>query len=266
MKNDDFGNRMKDFESFETGRRFLPMLPIYARIDGRTFSKFTKGLERPYDQRMIDCMVATTKHLVKETNAKIGYCQSDEISLVWMTESYDSEIFFNGKIQKMVSVISSLATAAFTNAILNSELSSYASKLPHFDARVFQLPNKIEAANVILWRCMDATKNAVSMAASHYYSHKELIGKSGSEKQEMLFQKGINFNDYNPAFKQGVFVRRKQITKILSQSELDLIPNDRRPNDPTVIRNVVDVIDMPIFSKVINRVGVIFDGDEPLVS
>jgi len=38
------GDRMKDYESYETNRRFLPNLPIYARIDGHGFSRFTQGM------------------------------------------------------------------------------------------------------------------------------------------------------------------------------------------------------------------------------
>ena len=41
-----------------------------------------------------------------------------------------------------------------------------------------------------------------------YFSHKELDGKSQSEIQEMLFQKGINWNDYTIPEKRGSFIRR----------------------------------------------------------
>jgi tRNA(His) guanylyltransferase len=44
---DSLGDRMKSYESRESDRRFLPMVPVYARIDGRGFSSFTRGMERP---------------------------------------------------------------------------------------------------------------------------------------------------------------------------------------------------------------------------
>ncbi|KKL92895.1 hypothetical protein LCGC14_1880070, partial [marine sediment metagenome] len=106
---DNFGDRMKMYEKAESGRRFMPLLPVYARLDGRSFSRFTKGFNRPYDKRMSEAMIDTTKYLVEETNALIGYSQSDEISLVWYSDSIDSQIFFDGKIQKMVSVLAALA-------------------------------------------------------------------------------------------------------------------------------------------------------------
>ena len=49
-KLDVFGDRMKDYEQKEAGRKFLPMLPICIRLDGKGFSKFTKKMNRPYDE------------------------------------------------------------------------------------------------------------------------------------------------------------------------------------------------------------------------
>lgn len=46
------GDRMKKYEKIETGDRFIPCLPVYVRIDGRSFSKFTKSMNKPYDERM----------------------------------------------------------------------------------------------------------------------------------------------------------------------------------------------------------------------
>lgn len=268
MKNDDFGNRMKSYEVIEAGRKFIPLLPIYARIDGRCFSKFTSGMNRPYDEWMSSAMIETTKYLVDETKACIGYTQSDEISLVWLQEDYKSEAFFGARIQKLCSVLASLATVKFNHICLESNYIAERAKtmLPVFDCRVFQLPNKTEAANVFLWREKDATKNAISMAAQAYYSHNELMGKSSSEKQEMLFQKGVNFNDYPAFFKRGTFIRKISEDRTLTQEELNAIPEKHRPKPwEKVTRSRMVEMNMPIFSSVINREAVIFDGDTPLV-
>ena len=259
----DLGDRIKVYEAQETSRRFLPMLPIYARIDGRSFSRFTSGMKRPYDETMSWAMIKVAKILVKETHALIGYTQSDEISLCWHADSFDSEIFFSGKIFKMVSSLSAIATANFLKIALGC-WPKRCTTLPTFDARVFQLPNKEECANVFLWRERDATKNAISMAARSVYSHKQLYKKNGSEMQEMLFQKGINFNDYPTHFKRGAFVRRKHGIRKLTDEELSKIPEKHQPIGP-VIRSKYSSIDMPPFNKVINRVGVIFNGEEPII-
>ena len=49
---DALGDRMKGYEMVEAGRRFMPLLPVIARSDGKCFSKFTKVLARPFDERL----------------------------------------------------------------------------------------------------------------------------------------------------------------------------------------------------------------------
>lgn len=247
---DDFGDRMKAYEAIEVERRFIPMIPVYARIDGRNFSAFTKGMDRPYDVTMTAIMAKTAKSLVAHTNARIGYTQSDEISLVWQSERYDQTIFFNHRIAKMTSVLASYATAVFTRLLYDSDLRDYAKRLPHFDCRVFQFPNRTEAANTFLWREQDATRNAIHTAVSTVYSHKECQGKNRAEMQEMMFAKGINFNDYPAFFKRGTFVRRVTV----EQPDLG----------DGVYRTEVRSLDMPRFGSVKNREGVIFDSEDPI--
>ena len=57
MKDDEFGNRMKLYEGFESERRLCPLLPVIARMDGIAFHSFTQGLERPYDKRLSMLMI-----------------------------------------------------------------------------------------------------------------------------------------------------------------------------------------------------------------
>jgi tRNA(His) 5'-end guanylyltransferase len=66
-----------------------------------------------------------------------------------------------------------------------------------FDTRIFQISNSIEVENYFIWRQQDATRNSISAVAQSLYKGKnDLIGKSSDQKQEMIFQKGINWNDY----------------------------------------------------------------------
>jgi tRNA(His) guanylyltransferase len=254
-ESDEFGNRMKAYEAVETARRLDPMSPIYARIDGRSFSRFTRGMERPFDARMTHAMVETTKHLVHETHARIGYTQSDEISLVWLAEGPESDILFSGKVQKMVSVLASMAAAKFATVAPID----FAHRLPHFDARVFQIPTKDEAANAFLWRSMDARKNAISMVAQSRFSHKALFGKGQKDMLAMLAEADVDFDSYPVASRRGSFVRRETVERLLTADEMAKIPAQHRPAGP-VMRSAIEVIDMPPFNEVANRTAVIFDG------
>jgi tRNA(His) guanylyltransferase len=192
---DDLGNRMKVYEVAATGRVLDSELPIYARIDGRSFSTFTRSMRRPFDPRMTAAMIATTKHLVKETAARIAYPQSDEINLVWLYDQPHSEPLFGGKVDKLTSLLASMAAASFQNELRQSfepqDAAQLTAALPHFDARVFQLPSRCEAANVFLWRALDARKNAMTTAARTVYPAEALHGADQSRMRAMLSAKGI---------------------------------------------------------------------------
>jgi tRNA(His) 5'-end guanylyltransferase len=268
MTQDSLGDKMKAYERHETDRRFIQSLPIYARIDGRSFSKFTQGLERPYDTRMSSAMIETTKVLVEKTHATIGYVQSDEISLAWIPTEHGHN-WFDGKIMKMASVLAGLASSAFMHSIsicFDADIcQKLLDKMPHFDARVINMPNEEEAARMFLWRNLDATKNAVSMATRHYYSHSDMHLKNQSQMNEMLFAKGINFDSYPYFFKRGTWARRDVETRTLTTEELARIPAPHRPApDEKFVRGYTKVFDLPPLSRVTNLTDVLFRNCDPI--
>lgn len=208
------GDRIKMYEKMETSEKFMPLLPIYARIDGRSFSKFTKGMTKPYDRTLSQIMQEVTKYLVEETGACIGYTQSDEISLVFLQKNMEGDVFFSGKKQKMVSVLAALATAKFIELALKFFPTECSKRLPVFDCRVFQVPNKVEAVNCFKWRNEDAIRNSIQMAGRAVFSHAELDRKNQNQILDMLInEKGINWNDYPKYFKEGTFIQRQTYEK-----------------------------------------------------
>lgn len=264
---DELGDRLKKYEALaELGT--MPLLPTLARVDGRAFHNFTRGMARPYDYRMTRAMLRTARHLAQETDACMVYTQSDEITLAWFSEDSKRQIWFDGRHSKMVSQIAALATLMFYRACVDL-MPEYAERLPSFDARVWQVPNVTEAANVFLWRERDATKNSIAMAARAVYNHKDLHGKNGSQKQEMLWQKGINWNDYPVFFKRGTFVQRRTFEKLFSADEIEQLPekHEARHNPALMVeRSEWRELDMPPFGAVVNREKVIFEGDAPRTS
>lgn len=261
---DALGDRMKSYEAVETHRRFDSTLPVYARIDGRGFSKFTKDMNRPYDLRMTNTMIGVTKYLVDKTHAACGYVQSDEISLVWDGSETNSKHFFDGKIQKACSVLASMAAAKFaTEYFMNFNMWSFDH--PHFDCRVIQMPSRTEAVNMLLWRSLDAQKNSVSMLARHHFSHKALQGKSCVEMLVMLEDINVHMKDQPTAFSKGTWLQRVVENRELTDAELEVIPIKHRPAPGTIIqRSSIQNIDMPNFVEVTNRDEVIFDQAVPV--
>lgn len=276
---DVLGDRIKGYEARETDRRAMRGVPLVARVDGRSFSKFTRGMARPFDSDFADLMVEVAKYLVEQTHARVAYVQSDEVTIVLdpfapkKDEANgkardggfgDTEFMFDGRFQKLNSVLAGLATARFMKDAVRLWPERCEKQLPVFDARVFEVPNREEAAWSVAWREFDAVKNAVSMACRAYYGPKEMLGKSCSEMQEMLFQKGVNFNDYPAHFKRGSYVQRKTFLKELAPEVLARIPEGKRPTGP-VTRNETVVLDLPPIRKVANWIEVILDGAEPVL-
>ena len=161
---------------------------MLCRLDGRSFHTFTKGLARPYDERLSGLMVDTTKYLVEKTGARLGYTQSDEITLFWdlKPEQYDTEYLFRGKFQKIASITAGLATAYF-NRELAIRIPEKVDALPVFDSRGWQVYTDKDVFLNFLWRQEDAIKNSISMLAQTYFSAKQLHGiNSGLKKQMMI--------------------------------------------------------------------------------
>jgi tRNA(His) guanylyltransferase len=258
------GDRMKLYEQPSIARQAFKGQPLIARLDGKSFHTFTKGLKRPFDERLTMMMVNTMRALVDRFGCRIGYTQSDEITLAWYeTPDSTTDYPYNGRFQKLDSLLAAFATAHF-NLHLPTFLPEKAHMLPTFDCRSFVVPTLQEAYHAFLWRQQDATKNAISMAAQSLFSHKRLQGLHGPQMQELMWkEKGVNFNEYPPAFKRGTFARRTKEARVLTAEQLAEIPEKYRPTGP-VIRSFVDQLDIWL-TKQEDPVQTLFFGG-PIVS
>ncbi|MFH0862751.1 MAG: tRNA(His) guanylyltransferase Thg1 family protein [Candidatus Altiarchaeota archaeon] len=195
------GDRMKEYEKAYT--IVLPKrLPMIIRIDGKAFHKLLGGIEEPFDTGVKHLLDAAAGKLLEEiSGAVFAYLQSDEINvLVVNYSSLDFCPWFGNEIQKISSVSASIATAEF-NRIKEREQTSSLPQSVHkitgdgyFDARCFILP-KEEVCNYYIWRQQDWTRNSMQMLARTFYSQKEIHLKKNKELQEMIFRKGMNWND-----------------------------------------------------------------------
>ena len=203
----DLGNRMKEFYENRT-RIFLPRRTYtIIRIDGKAFHTYTKGLDRPFDLRFINDMNETARYMCKNIQGtKLAFVQSDEISILLTDfDKLTTSAWFDGNIQKMVSISASLATAKLNELRPN--------KIALFDSRVFTIPNAVEVENYFIWRQQDATRNSIISTAQSLYSQKELYGKKTNEMQDICFLKGINWNDYDPSLKRGRLITKTEYEK-----------------------------------------------------
>ncbi len=212
MKFDDLDDKMRVYETAQD-RCVLPNMYIVARIDGRSFTRLTKEIHQfnaPFDERFRDLMVETLKHLMNcGFNVVYGYTESDEISLLF----HFKETAFSRKTRKYISILAGEASAKF---------SSLLGDVGAFDCRLSELPNKQLVEDYFRWRNEDAHRNALN---AHCYwrlrqdnfSQSQATAKiermSIANKNELLFQYGINFNEVPNWQKRGIGIYWKDVQK-----------------------------------------------------
>lgn len=229
MKFDDLDTKMR---IYETAHDYCVVPEVYmvARIDGRGFTKLTKEIhkfESPYDIRFRDYMIATVEHLMNCGFRVIyGYTQSDEISLLFHID----ENAFGRKVRKFNSILAGEASAKFS--VLLGDVAC-------FDCRISELPNSNTVVDYFRWRNEDASRNALN-AHCYWMLRKKgksaqevtnfLSGMSVAEKNELLFENGINFNDVPNWQKRGVglYWEEYQKTCINPRNGSEVLANRRR--------------------------------------
>jgi tRNA(His) guanylyltransferase len=204
---DTLGDRMKEF--YETRTKLLLPRRTYTiiRIDGKAFHTYTRGLERPFDEKLINDMDETAMYLCENIQgAKFAFVQSDEISILLTDfEKLQTNAWFDGNIQKITSISASFATAKFNQL--------RPDKIALFDSRVFTIPSNVEVENYFIWRQQDTVRNSISSVAQSLYSNKELHKVNVSEMQELCFKKGVNWNDLDAKKKRGRLIVKEFYNK-----------------------------------------------------
>lgn len=199
---DNLGDRMK--RQYEDRTRVMLPRRTYTiiRCDGKAFHTFTRGCEKPHDYRIANAMDAAAVALCEEAQgSRFAYVQSDEISVL-LTDfaTIHTDAWFDGNVQKIVSVAASVVNAAFIASYFETGMSG---RHPSFDARVFTIPDPVEVENYFIWRQNDAVRNSIQGLAQAHYSAKQLHGMGQSEMHEMLHAKGVNWSDCPADQKRG---------------------------------------------------------------
>lgn len=264
----EVGDLMKSYESVETSRKVDPTKPFMVRLDGKSFSKYTKNLVRPFDERFSNLMVATTQFLMEETNAQVAYTSSDEISLGFMpSEKENGNYYFDGKLQKLVSITAAFATGYF-NKYIGDYIPEKSNDLGFFDSRVFGLPDAQSVVDCLIWREVDCKRNSVSKAAASYFSHNELHGKGTDEMFKMLHSVGVDWTQYPAEFKRGTYFRRAFKDVKFTAQELENLPEKhaaRSNPDLTFKRHVIEKFAFhDSLLLMVNDHGFLFNGETPI--
>ena len=202
----DFNTLDQQMRSLEQSldRSMLQGIYMVARLDGHGFTRLTKkewNLEKPFDIRFRDCMIATLRRLMNCGFRIIyGYSQSDEISLLFHLD----ESAFGRKERKLLSILAAEASVTFSMA---------AERHAVFDCRLILLPSEQYVIDYFRWRQEDAHRNSLNsycywllradgISASEV--QQKISGLSNAHKNDLLFSNGINYNDLPSWQKRGI--------------------------------------------------------------
>lgn len=212
MRFDELDEKMRIYEQ-SLDQVLLPDIYMVARLDGRSFTTLTKeycNFEAPFDERFKDIMVNTATYLM-DFGFKVvyAYTESDEISLLFATD----EDAFGRKVRKYNSLLAARASAIFS---LNL------GRAVAFDCRMIPLPNTDRVVDYFRWRQEDANRNALNSycywtlrkeGVSARKASAQLTGKDTAYKNELLFERGINYNDVPSWQKRGIGLWREEYQK-----------------------------------------------------
>lgn len=206
--------RMRVYEK-SLDQVLLPETYMAARLDGRGFTKLTKkecAFKTPFDETFRDMMVLTARHLMDCGFRVIyAYTESDEISLLFDPR----ENTFGRKVRKYNSTLAGEASAFFSLLLKTGRVAT-------FDCRIIPLPTAERVQDYFIWRQEDANRNALN-AHCYWMLRREglsagmatsaLKGKGVSFKNELLFGKGVNYNDVPAWQKRGVGIWKEPYIK-----------------------------------------------------
>ncbi|MCW2919241.1 MAG: tRNA 5-guanylyltransferase [Actinomycetia bacterium] len=200
MRGRDLETDMRAREWFHS-LTLLPGAWTIIRVDGRSFSSFTeRRYDKPFDPRFSALMTDTAQALLTQLGGRYAYTESDEISIAF-DPSFN---LFGGEVEKLVSISASIATAAFTHA---------AGEPVCFDSRIWLGTGLQDVVDYLSWRQADATRCALNgwcywtlrgEGQSVRQATRALEGTTVAAKNELLYARGVNFNELPAWQRRGI--------------------------------------------------------------
>ena len=212
---DSLGDRIKQNYEDRTRTSLPRRTYTIIRLDGKAFHSFKKHFQSPYDSDLRNTMcIASNILLYNIQGAQFAYVQSDEISIL-LTDfaTRNTQAWFDGNLQKMVSVASSILSVNFNHLLTDPLIPDRLQPLigrAYFDARAFTIPDRVEVENYFIWRQKDCYRNAVNGVGQHLFNPKELHGKNIHEVCNMITEKGMAPITFPKDFIWGTLVLRKE--------------------------------------------------------
>lgn len=218
-------DRMKMYE--RENNMMIPKDHYYiVRLDGVSFSKFTKRFHKPFDEIFVNAMKCTMCDLVDKYKARTGYCHSDEITLIFdKCEDLQTHIY-NGKIQKITSIMAGYCSVRFNwnlnvlirgNDTYDAEFINLIQRYEQcFDARIISFAELGEVTNHLIWRSVhDCERNAINTYAHNIFGHKNIERKNCDVMKEMLLTADVDWTNVPLHIKHGLYCKKVMHEKVV---------------------------------------------------
>ncbi|WP_337175832.1 tRNA(His) guanylyltransferase Thg1 family protein [Paludisphaera sp.] len=204
-----FEARMRAGECYH-GQRLPPAAWVILRVDGHGFSRLTeRRFGKPFDPTFHAHMVAVATALLERFQGVFAYTESDEVSVL-LPRDWD---MFDREVEKAVSLSAGLASAAFATAC---------GEVAWFDSRAWVGARDEDVVDYFRWRQADAGRCALN-GWCYWSLRKEglaageaariLHGRSRAFKHDLLFRRGVNFNDLPAWQRRGTGVAWERFEK-----------------------------------------------------
>lgn len=185
---------------------------VIVRIDGRGFGKALRQLQfsKPFDIRFLKGMAESTEAFFRKSGItpSLAYIFSDEINLVFV-----KDLPFNGRLEKIDSIIPSFFSSALVIALNSPEPLS-------FDSRIAI----IETAEIVMylnWRQEECWRNLIGSYAYYLLRNDNLTAREATEKlkgmksdqlHELAWDHGINLAQTPSWQRRGILVYKSNIS------------------------------------------------------
>ena len=208
-------NKLKDrIDAYQASAdtRLLPRVPIVIAVNGRSFSKLTSLLDKPYCPKFAECILNTMLRLCTDIEgALFAYQHNDEIIIIARNDQgTDTAPWYDNRAQKISSITSSIATLHFNRCATAIELNIMGEAI--FSSQVFVVPNIMEAINTLVYKQQYNFQTSIQSACFYELLKKYdkntiremLNGLSLDERIDLLQQESqVDFNEYPPSFRRG---------------------------------------------------------------
>jgi tRNA(His) guanylyltransferase len=203
--------RFQYVRDFESEVRLLPNTWIVVRVDGNGFSEFVKNhyFKKPIDQRGVDLMCACADALCRKyRDVRLAFGQSDEFSFVLSRECE----LWGRREAKIVSSFASFFAASFV-FLWPRFFDEPMKEIPCFDGRVVLFPSTDNLRDYLSWRQADTHINHLlnccfwalveKKQLSPAQAQQRINGTTSAQKNELLYEVGVNYNDQPPQHRKG---------------------------------------------------------------